>query len=205
MMLTDLQVVDGKPRGWVDGGEQTYTPLQTDGLSARRWAINEVGAAIAHEMVEPLTALLLYMHEIKWLTESAPVSMPSSAQKVVEGALCETKRICAIMERIGSRFEAPLDPEAAVKRGGDAIRWWSRVGNGAGEPPAGATRANIDVLTPREREVLHLISGGDTNKEGALRLKISPRTFEAHRAQIMQKLGARNAADLFCMVLVTAQ
>jgi DNA-binding CsgD family transcriptional regulator len=205
MMLTDLQVVDGKPRGWVDGGEQTYMPLQADGLSARRWAINEVGAAIAHELVERLTALLLYMHEIKWLTESAPVSMPSSAQKVVEGALDETKHVCAIMERIGSRFEAPLDSEAAVTHARGAVRWWSCVSNGAGEPPAGATRANIDVLTPREREVLNLISGGDTNKEGALRLKISPRTFEAHRAQIMRKLGARNAGDLFRIVLVTAR
>jgi DNA-binding CsgD family transcriptional regulator len=200
-----LQVAGARLSGWVDGGEHTYTPLQAEALSARRWAINEVGAAIAHELVEPLTALLLYMHEIKWLTESAPGIMPVSAQRVVDGALCETKRVCAVMERIGSRFEAPLDCESAVARGRDAIRWWSRVSNGIGEPSAVAAQAGIHCLTPREREVLALISGGDTNKEGALRLKISPRTFESHRAQIMRKLGARNAADLLRKVLVAAR
>ena len=55
---------------------------------------------------------------------------------------------------------------------------------------------NIRRLTPREQEVLALITGGCSNKEGSYRLGISTRTFEAHRARLMGKLGARNAADL---------
>jgi DNA-binding CsgD family transcriptional regulator len=51
-------------------------------------------------------------------------------------------------------------------------------------------------LTPREHEVLALITGGASNKEGGHRLGISKRTFEAHRAHLMGKLGAKNAADL---------
>jgi DNA-binding CsgD family transcriptional regulator len=51
-------------------------------------------------------------------------------------------------------------------------------------------------LTKREREVLDLISDGYSNKQGALRMGISPRTFESHRAEAMRKLGARNTADL---------
>jgi DNA-binding CsgD family transcriptional regulator len=51
-------------------------------------------------------------------------------------------------------------------------------------------------LTKREREVLSLISEGCSNKQGALRMSISPRTFESHRAEAMRKLGARNTADL---------
>jgi DNA-binding NarL/FixJ family response regulator len=51
-------------------------------------------------------------------------------------------------------------------------------------------------LTKREREVLRLISEGFSNKQGALRMQISPRTFESHRAEAMRKLGARNTADL---------
>jgi DNA-binding CsgD family transcriptional regulator len=200
----DLQASGTSLSGRVDGGEHTHTPLQMEALSARRSAANEVGAAIAHELVEPLTALLLYMHELKWLTESAPGIVPASAQRAVEGALCETKRVCAVMERIGSRFEASLDSESAVAPGGGAIRWWSRFNAGSGEAPSTEIRTGIDCLTPREREVLTRISGGDTNKQGAQRLKISPRTFESHRAQIMRKLGARNAADLLRKVLVEA-
>ncbi len=56
-------------------------------------------------------------------------------------------------------------------------------------------------LTPREREVLAQIVGGASNKETGRRLGISPRTVEVHRARIMEKLGARNTADLVRIVL----
>jgi FixJ family two-component response regulator len=56
-------------------------------------------------------------------------------------------------------------------------------------------------LTPREREVLELISNGQSNKEAGRELGISPRTIEVHRARVMEKLGARNTADLMRIVL----
>jgi len=56
--------------------------------------------------------------------------------------------------------------------------------------------AGHKALTRRERQVLQLISQGYSNKEGALRMQISPCTFESHRAEAMRKLGARNTADL---------
>jgi len=57
-----------------------------------------------------------------------------------------------------------------------------------------------DRLTPREREVLERIALGASNKEAGRQLGISPRTVEVHRAQIMEKLGARNTADLVRIV-----
>ncbi len=56
-------------------------------------------------------------------------------------------------------------------------------------------------LTRREREVARLIAEGASSKEAGRRLGISPRTVEIHRARIMAKLGARNAADLVRIVL----
>lgn len=56
-------------------------------------------------------------------------------------------------------------------------------------------------LTTRERQVLQLIAGGQSNKQAGRELGISPRTVEAHRARLMQKLGARNTADLMRIVL----
>jgi two-component system, LuxR family, response regulator FixJ len=57
------------------------------------------------------------------------------------------------------------------------------------------------ALTRREWEVALLIAEGASNKEAGRRLGISPRTVEQHRANIMAKLGARNAADLVRIVL----
>ena len=58
-----------------------------------------------------------------------------------------------------------------------------------------------DQLTAREHEVLEQIARGLSNKEAGRELGISPRTVEVHRARIMEKLGARNAADLMRIVL----
>jgi two-component system, LuxR family, response regulator FixJ len=57
-----------------------------------------------------------------------------------------------------------------------------------------------NVLTPREREVLREIATGASSKAAGRILGISPRTVEVHRARIMDKLGARNAADLMRII-----
>jgi DNA-binding CsgD family transcriptional regulator len=56
-------------------------------------------------------------------------------------------------------------------------------------------------LTPRERMVLSQVVRGCSSKEAATTLGLSPRTVEFHRMNIMQKLGARNVAELFVIVL----
>jgi two-component system response regulator FixJ len=70
-------------------------------------------------------------------------------------------------------------------------------------PPRGDTSGpggHVE-LTRREREVLQLIASGHSNREAGDHLGISPRTIEVHRARVMEKFGARNAADLMRIVL----
>jgi DNA-binding NarL/FixJ family response regulator len=62
--------------------------------------------------------------------------------------------------------------------------------------PSRPTFPGYEFLTPREREILEAVCAGSASKEIGRALKISPRTVEVHRARIMHKVGARNAADL---------
>ena len=58
-----------------------------------------------------------------------------------------------------------------------------------------ATRPSDDPLTPREREVLHLLAAGLGNKEIAGRLSISDHTAKFHVSQILAKLNAASRAE----------
>jgi DNA-binding NarL/FixJ family response regulator len=54
----------------------------------------------------------------------------------------------------------------------------------------------LDVLTPRQREILQLVAEGHTSKEIARRLGLSCKTVEAHRTQIMERLDVHEVAGL---------
>jgi len=64
------------------------------------------------------------------------------------------------------------------------------------QKPEGAGSDPYGRLTPREREVFHMIVEGRTSKEIAARLGISTKTAENHRANVLDKLDARNTADV---------
>lgn len=55
---------------------------------------------------------------------------------------------------------------------------------------------SYDLLSDREKEVLHLLAEGKTNKEVATLLDLSPYTVETHRNRIMQKLNLHNTAEI---------
>ncbi len=65
----------------------------------------------------------------------------------------------------------------------------------------GRIKARRDSLTPREREVLELVTSGKPNKVMAADLGLSQRTVEIHRARVMEKMGATSLAQLVRMVL----
>jgi FixJ family two-component response regulator len=62
-------------------------------------------------------------------------------------------------------------------------------------------RQRYDSLTPREQEVLQLVTQGKANKVMAGDLGVSQRTVEIHRARVMEKMGAQSLAQLVRMVL----
>lgn len=186
---------DSRPSEWYESSAAPVEELDFVRLNAARAkAADEMAAAIARELNGPLTALLLYMGEIKHHSDQlAPVSGDRVyLQRVVENALAQTERVCGLVKQLAGPHKGGVPiPPAAEDTEARTARMPQRVPSAELLGLSGQKR-----LTKREREVLRLISEGYSNKQGALRMQISPRTFESHRAEAMRKLGARNTADL---------
>jgi DNA-binding NarL/FixJ family response regulator len=86
--------------------------------------------------------------------------------------------------RAVARGETYLSPAVSKRVVDDYVR---RTG-GVTDP--------LDALTPRQREILQLAAEGHSSKEIAERLAISYRTVEAHRAQLMERLGVHDLPGL---------
>jgi len=91
-------------------------------------------------------------------------------------------------------LEKPVDDEELL----EALRKAVRAHGLSRERLAADRQARdrIQALSDREREVLGLVVAGLTNKEIARNLQLSPRTVEAHRANLSGKLEVRSLAEL---------
>jgi two-component system, LuxR family, response regulator FixJ len=140
---------------------------------------------------------LVTLKKVKAMRAGIPVFMVSNRDDV-ESA------VAAMKSGATDVITKPIDTERFVRAVRDALRRDVHVGAVQGGRRPVEIRG-FNQLTPREREVLQLITNGQSNKEAGRELGISPRTIEVHRARIMEKLGAKNAADLVRIVLSEAR
>lgn len=137
---------------------------------------------------------LALLRRLKSLRLSLPVFMVGNEPDVA-------RAVSAMKAGASDVFTKPIENDLLLAAVDEVLRRHVRV-----RPDEdGGKRIEIsgfDQLTPREREVLQLISNGQSNKQAGRELGISPRTIEVHRARVMEKLGARNTADLLRIVLL---
>lgn len=122
--------------------------------------------------------LSLYGHE-KYVLEA----LRAGAKAYVLKDLSSTELVRAIRMVVNGRryLAAPLS-ERAIE-----VYTQSSVASAPGP---------YDTLTPRERQVLHLVLKGSNNREVAQLLSISRRTVEIHRANLMRKLNVHSQVEL---------
>jgi DNA-binding NarL/FixJ family response regulator len=103
-----------------------------------------------------------------------------------QGYLVKTSEIAEVVDGIRriARGEAPLSKRIA----GAVVR--------AMRKPIAEGLGGLDSLTPREKQVLCLLAAGQSTREAAAQLTISPKTVETHRVRIYQKLGCKSAVEL---------
>ncbi len=92
-------------------------------------------------------------------------------------------------ERLLNAIEEAFERQAERKSSGDS---------------AEAMRRQLEILTPRELEVMNHVVAGRHNRDIALDLGISVRTVEVHKARMMTKLKAGSVADLVRLSLGVA-
>src|ERR1700737_780391 len=141
---------------WMENSTPLEDNLEIVQLSlARARAMEEAGAALARQFNGPLTALLLYMNEIK--QHSHLFSQASGngiyLQQVVENAFQQTERVCAMVKQMSDNHPQPAP-------GSDRKQEWKgqtgRKGGGGGGGVMVSSEPGRKPLTKREREVLSL-------------------------------------------------
>jgi len=96
-------------------------------------------------------------------------------------------------------LEKPVDDEVLIAAVQRAVT--SDLDRRAEKAAQAGTVARYAALSAREREVLGLLVDGLANKEVAARLGLSPKTVEAHRAHVIEKMGAGSLAELVAIVV----
>lgn len=168
----------------------SLTPAQfVSSLDRRRPDVAVINLRLAEESGLPL------LRRIKAMRNGTPVFM-----------LADTPQLDAAVTamKLGASdiIAKPIDTEHLLGLVREALRRDVHFGAMQGGRRPIEVRG-FSQLTPRERQVLQLITNGQSNKEAGRELGISPRTIEVHRARVMEKLGARNTADLMRIVLTS--
>ena len=138
---------------------------------------------------------LSLLRRVKSMRAGTPVFMLSDAPQI-------DAAVTAMKLGATDVVTKPIDTEHLLAVVREALNREVHLGAMSGGGRAVGVRG-FAQLTPREREVLQLITNGQSNKEAGRELGISPRTIEVHRARVMETLGARNTADLMRIVLTS--
>ena len=176
----------------LEGFQTTFSLEATDffaGLERRRPDIVVLNLRLGEE------SGLGLLRRIKAMRTGTPVFMLADTPQVEAAVMAMKLGASDVVAK-------PIDTEQLLSGVRDALRRDVHLGAMQGGRRPVEVRG-FSQLTPREREVLQLITNGQSNKEAGRELGISPRTIEVHRARVMEKLGARNTADLMRIVLTS--
>ena len=166
-----------------------------DGAALLSVARTRTPAAILLDVHIPCTSGLDILKDLRGEDYPAPIFMISGQGDIAMA-------VTAIKNGALDFIEKPFRGSEIVGRLDEAIAAYARRQAQSASSKVGSLHfPGREPLTRREREVLEQFTSGASNKEAGRHLGIIPRTIEDHRANIMKKLGARNAADLIRIVM----
>jgi FixJ family two-component response regulator len=195
--MNEIFVVDDDP----SVGTALSIILGGDGFAVTRFDEGEAFLAAARSRTPDCVLLDVHLSECSGLELLRQLDAPRYPAPIIiiSGSGNIATAVDAIRNGALDFIEKPFSAAAILARVREAIR--ARQDRDRADDPVARGFPGRDRLTARERDVLGRIAQGASNKEASRELGISPRTVEVHRARIMEKLGAKNAADLMRIVL----
>ncbi|MDP1821072.1 MAG: LuxR C-terminal-related transcriptional regulator [Acidimicrobiales bacterium] len=169
-------------------------------LAARSGTRSGIGAAqraAALAMADPAVAVAAADELLATprRVEAAAASEDAARLAYVKGSAADAGRLLGTAEEIHRSCGATAALERCRRLRSDAVG-----DDGGGDPPP-SPRFGWESLTPKEREVVGLVSKGMSNPEIAGALFISRRTVEAHLAHVFRKNDVRNRTELTRMAI----
>ncbi len=157
-----------------------------------KYDANQSGCVILDVRMPEMSGLEVQQH-LNRIGAMVPVilmtghgDIPMAVQAMKDGAfdfLQKPFRDQDLIDRINAALKQDAENRATVERHAEL-------------------RRRAESLTPREREVMAAVVDGKANKVVAIDLGLSERTVEIHRANVMEKMGARSVAHLVKMYLM---
>jgi FixJ family two-component response regulator len=199
MMPLDIVVVDDDPAVL----DALTTILEIEGFQIRAFKASDAFLAVADTIRPDCLLLDVHMPERSGLDVLAMIGGAHYPAPVImiSGQGDIPMAIAAVKAGAHDFIEKPFDVNTVIARVREAVRAFRQRGAPAGRGSASRRFPGAETLTLREMQVLEEIVQGESNKQSGRHLGISPRTVEVHRARIMEKLAARNTADLMRIVL----
>ena len=195
---SEVFIVDNEP----SSRELLSTIFTVEGYRVTSFEEGNSFLAVARERAPALVLLDVNMPGRSGLDVLKELDAPNYPAPVfmISGQTDIPTAVSAIKHGALDFIKKPFEAEAVVAQVRKTMAYGQRPGEEA--QGNGSHRSSAwSRLTPRELEVLTRITDGASNKEAGRQLGISPRTIEVHRARIMKKIGAKNAADLVRIVL----
>ena len=165
-----------------------------DGVSAIR---------LVQEMNPDIAVIDVTMPDLDGIEATRKICAGSPAVRVIALSMHADQRFVREMVRAGAsgyllKDDAFEELAVAIRTVMDGGRYFSKRLETTITPETAevASHAPTRHLTTREREVLQLIAEGKSTKEVAFHLRLSTKTIETHRRQVMEKLGLYSVAEL---------
>lgn len=179
-------------------------------ILAAQWDMEVVGEAangreavdMANKLLPDVVVLDVTMPELNGIEAARQISKAVPKARILALSMQKDSVYVREMLRAGARGYLLKDCDekdllAAVRAVANGQGWLSPdVSDAVLDDYRKHVTNPIDLLSPREREVLQLIAESKTNKEIATGLNLSVYTVEAHRGRIMEKLNLHSIGEL---------